>query len=101
MTPEAKVKVWAKAQYDVLFPDHWRVSPRGGPFGKAGCPDDIICWRGIFIAIEVKADDGHATDLQMRALKDIGLAGGVAAILIGKDMNKLQMIRKIAMEKMK
>lgn len=99
MTPEGSVKVWAKKQYDILFPGHWRVSPRGGPFGKAGCPDDLICWMGIFIAIEIKSLEGSASGLQMLALKEIQAAGGVAAILRGKDLNKLLAIRDAVLKK--
>ena len=101
MTPEGKVKLWARQQYSVLFPGHWRVSPRGGPFGKAGCPDDILCWNGIFIAIEVKADGGEVSALQHLALKEIGEAGGVAAVLRGKSMSRLLAIKAAAETKMK
>lgn len=99
MTPEGSVKVWAKKQYDILFPGHWRVSPRGGPFGKAGCPDDLLCWMGVFIAIEVKSLEGSASGLQMLALKEIQAAGGVAAILRGKDLNRLLAIRNVVIKK--
>lgn len=99
MTPEGSVKVWAKKQYDLLFPGHWRISPRGGPFGKAGCPDDLLCWMGVFIAIEVKSLEGSASGLQMLALKEIQAAGGIAAVLRGKDLNKLLAIRNAVMKK--
>lgn len=99
MTPEGSVKVWAKRQYDILFPGHWRISPRGGPFGKAGCPDDLLCWMGVFIAIEVKSLEGSVSGLQLIALKEIQAAGGVAAVLRGKDLNKLLAIRNAVMKK--
>lgn len=99
MTPEGSVKVWAKKQYDVLFPGHWRVSPRGGPFGKAGCPDDLLCWMGVFVAIEVKSLEGSVSGLQIIALKEIQAAGGVAAVLRGKDLNRLIAIREAVLKK--
>lgn len=99
MTPEGIVKVWAKKQYDILLPGHWRVSPRGGPFGKAGCPDDLLCWKGIFIAIEVKSLEGSVSGLQLLALKEIQAAGGVAAVLRGKDLNKLIAIRNTVLKR--
>ena len=99
MTPEGSVKVWAKKQYDILFPGHWRVSPRGGPFGKAGCPDDLLCWMGVFIAIEVKSLEGSVSALQTIALKEIQAAGGVAAVLRGKDLNRLLAIRDAVLKK--
>lgn len=99
MTPEGKVKVWAKTWYKENLPGHWRVSPRGGPFGKSGCPDDILCWLGVFIAVEVKSDDGELSALQMVALKQIQAAGGVAVVLRGKDKARLEAMKRAVLEK--
>ena len=99
MTPEGKVKVWAKAWYKENLPGHWRVSPRGGPFGKAGCPDDLICWLGVFIAVEIKSDEGELSALQVLALKQIQQAGGVAVVLRGKNLARLEAMKRAVMEK--
>lgn len=102
MTPEGKVKTWCRRRggaFDVVFPGHVRVSPRGGPFGQTGVADDILCWRGVFIAIEVKHDTGVATPLQIKFLKEVIAAGGVGAVLKGKDMARLYAIRDAALEK--
>lgn len=92
MTPEGKVKEKIKRWLDLNMPGHWRVMPRGGPFGKAGCPDILICWQGIFIAIEVKSDEGDPTPLQIANLKQIKNAGGVAALVRGYDIVRLNSI---------
>jgi len=92
-TPEGKVKAKIRQWYKDNLPGHWRVSVRGGPFGKAGCPDDILCWRGIFIAIEIKSDTGSLSALQSLALKQITGAGGVAAVVRGYDINRLEAIK--------
>lgn len=100
VTPEGKVKAWLHYTWlPAHMPGHWRVSPRGGPFGKTGCPDDIICWMGIFIAIEVKSDEGEASAAQMAQLKLIQKAGGVAAVLRGKDAAKMEAIKKAVLAK--
>ncbi len=100
MTPEGKVKRKIKDWLKVNMPDHWAISPRGGPFGKAGCPDILICWIGIFIAIEVKADDkAFISDLQIAQLKLITKAGGVAAVVKGYDTSRLNLIKSIALNK--
>lgn len=99
MTPEGKVKEKIKKWLDLNMPGHWRVMPRGGPFGKAGCPDILICWQGIFIAIEVKSDEGDATALQIMNLKKILSAGGVAALVRGYDVPRLELIKAKAAEK--
>lgn len=93
MTPEAKVKNWVKKWLDQNMPGHWRVMPRGGPFGKAGCPDILICWQGIFIAIETKAGHGELSALQLMNLKKIQDAGGVAAVVRGQDETKMRAIQ--------
>jgi hypothetical protein len=95
-TPEGKVKIKIDKWLDENLPGNWRVKPRGGPFGKGGCPDILICWKGIFIAIEVKADDGTATDLQMVQLRKIAQAGGVAALVKGFDLEKLALVKGAA-----
>ena len=92
-TPEGKVKRKINEWLDIHMPGHWRVMPRGGPFGKAGCPDILICWMGIFIAIEVKSDTGEASAMQMMNLKMIQRAGGIAALVRGYDVAKLNAIR--------
>ena len=83
------------------MPGHWRVSPRGGPFGKQGCPDDLLCWQGVFIAIEIKSDVGDPSAIQMSNLKLIQKAGGVAAIVRGYDVARLEAIKRAVMEKVK
>lgn len=93
MTPEGKVKEWIKKWLDTNMPGHWRVMPRGGPFGKGGCPDFLICWMGVMIAIEAKAEGGQVSALQFNQLKQIGEAGGVAAVVMGKDETKMQLIK--------
>lgn len=97
MTPEGKVKEKVKRWLDTHMPNHWRVMPRGGPFGKAGCPDILICWRGVFIAIETKSDDGELSALQLMNLKKIQAAGGVAAVVKGFDEARLYKIREQAL----
>lgn len=96
MTPEAKCKIKIRQWYKDNLPNHWRLSPRGGPFGKAGAPDDIICYRGVFIAIEIKSDVGEPTSLQIMQLKLIKEAEGIAAIVRGYDVPRLLAIKKAA-----
>lgn len=96
MTEEGKVKQWCRRKdgaFDQVFPGHVRVSPRGGPFAQSGVADDILCWRGVFVAIEVKATaTDQPTKLQMEFLKSVIEAGGVGAVLRGRDIHKLYAI---------
>ena len=45
-------------------------------YGKAGVPDIIGCWRGMFFGIEVKASGRHPTPLQIMCGKAIEEANG-------------------------
>lgn len=99
MTPEGKIKLKIDRWLDAEMPGHWKVKPRGGPFGNSGCPDILICWRGVFIAIEVKAEHGEASALQMVQLKKIQRAGGIAALVRGFDVVRLENIKLLALEK--
>jgi hypothetical protein len=98
-TPEGKVKLWLDRQLDDWFPDHYRVKPRGGPFGRSGAPDYLVCWRGVFVGIEVKTDDGALTALQQKNLESIDRAGGVAAVMKGRDLDRLKAIRQAVLDR--
>ena len=88
-TPEGKVKNWLNNKLKQKFPDGWYYNTHQGPYGKKGTPDVIACIHGLFIAIEVKVEDGKVTDLQSHQLKKIEKAGGLSFVLYGKDENFL------------
>ena len=47
---------------------------------KSGVPDIICCYKGVFIAIEVKAPGGAISTLQQWNIEQIRKAGGIAII---------------------
>lgn len=104
-TPEGKVKNWLygtkqkPGRLFQYFPGAYVYKPPGGMYGKAGTPDCFLVWRGVFIAIEVKAEGNEPTDLQFKSLRAIAAAGGVAAVVTGKDEAKLQAIHRAVMDK--
>lgn len=98
-TPEGKAKVKIRQWYKDNLPNHWKISVPGGPFGKNGTPDDLLCWNGVFIAIEIKSDVGDLTALQKMQLSLIAKAGGVAAVVRGYDVQRLQAIKQAALAK--
>ena len=53
----------------------------GGPYGSNGIPDIICCYRGRFVALEVKTDTGKPTKLQEAVIRKINRAGGTALIV--------------------
>ena len=92
-TPEAKVKAFIKNYMTSEFEDIWYYSAPGGFFGNSGVPDHLYFWRGVFIVIEAKADGNSPTALQLKHLKHIARQGGVAAVVTGKDLDKMIKIR--------
>jgi Holliday junction resolvase len=55
----------------------------GGTYGSAGIPDIICCYRGHFVALEVKTPKGKTTPLQEFNIKQINRAGGTAVVVRG------------------
>ena len=44
---------------------------------RAGTPDLVLCWRGRFIGVELKANGGRLSPAQHETHGEITLAGGV------------------------
>ena len=64
---------YLKAQpYCFVFKEH------GGIYGTAGIPDIICCYRGKFVAFEVKTLTGKLSKLQEITINRINEAGGMA-----------------------
>jgi hypothetical protein len=93
VTPEGKVKMFVRKFMQKHFPGHFYYSPMGGAFGKAGIPDHLYLWKGILIAIEVKADKGRLSDLQAQTLKQMTEQGALCAVVYGKDEAKMMRIK--------
>ena len=50
----------------------------GGIYSQAGIPDVICCYRGKFVAFEVKNEKGKLSKLQEYWLKKFSQADGIA-----------------------
>ena len=71
----------------------------GGGFTRSGVPDLLICCSGYFIAAEVKAKNGRPSDLQLKKLRDIREAGGIAILLYPDDFETFKrLIRAVQAE---
>lgn len=62
----------------------------GGGYQSAGVPDILCCYRGYFIAIEVKSPTGKGrlSDIQELKIKEIRRAGGVGFVADNLDYVK-------------
>ncbi len=59
------------------------INTIGGIHVERGTPDLVVCFRGEFLGIEVKAKDGRVRPLQRYRLEQIAAAGGVGILVKG------------------
>lgn len=88
MTPEAKVKL--KIHKALKDAGAYAVNYIGGQYATSGTPDILACLNGRFMGIEAKAGRGKPTDLQIRALRLIDEAGGLALLINENNLGYLQ-----------
>ena len=67
------IKYWAGAQYT-----------------KSGIPDILCCINGHFVGIEVKAENGKPSEIQLFNVKKINAAGGFAFVLYPSAFEKFK-----------
>ena len=73
---ENKIKAYLKSIGAYFIKTH------GDRFSRVGTPDIIACVNGHFVAVEVKAENGKPSELQLYHLEQIALAGGYGAIIV-------------------
>ena len=59
-------------------PECFAFKEHGGLYGVSGLPDIICCYKGKFMAFEVKTPQGKLSKLQEIAIKRINESGGMA-----------------------
>ena len=59
----------------------------GGTYAKPGDPDIIVCYHGMFIAIEAKTYEGSQSEWQKLRERQIRDAGGTYLVI--KNVNQL------------
>lgn len=75
----------------------WCVKIHGGPYQDAGTPDILACYKGRFVAIEVKTPRGVIRPEQRAVQRAIISSGGYALIthLVGKVADVLDAIDEL------
>ena len=71
-----RIKAYLKSVDKLFF-----YKEHGGQYGTSGIPDLIVCYRGRFIAFEVKTEKGKTTVLQEMTIRKIIKAGGFALVV--------------------
>ena len=81
MTPEARIKKEIVAYLKSLGDKCWWAPYVQNGYGKNGVPDYLVCYRGRFLALEVKKEGGKPTPWQTHQIEAIAEAGGVVEVV--------------------
>lgn len=68
----------------------WFVKFFANGFTKSGVPDILACIKGKFVGIEVKAEKGKPSALQIFNKEQIEKSGGIAYILYPKNFEQFK-----------
>ena len=68
----------------------YRVKYHGNYFSENGTPDILACVNGYFLAIEVKAQTGTPSELQLAKIDAIRKAGGFAYVAYPSGWERLK-----------
>tara|TARA_R100000951_G_scaffold56281_1_gene47276 strand:- start:301 stop:609 length:309 start_codon:yes stop_codon:yes gene_type:complete len=81
MTPEGKVKKKVKEYLQSI--GAWYYMPVSNGMGRVGCPDILVCYKGLFMAFETKAPGKikNVTANQQREIDEIQRANGLAHVV--------------------
>lgn len=89
-TPEGRVKDKVKKILKRI--NAYYAMPATGGYGASGVPDFLVCLKGRFIGIECKAGKNKPTDLQLKNLAEIELAGGLAVVVNDENINEFERV---------
>ena len=84
-TYENKIKKYLDA-HGAYFIKYWG----GGTFTKSGVPDILACVNGYFVGVEVKAENGKPSEIQLYNIDRIKKAGGFAFVLYPSAFEKFK-----------
>lgn len=81
MQPERKLVQKIQRYLDGEGARCFKIHGGDNPFQEAGIPDLLCCWRGLFIALEVKLPGEKPSPKQASILRQIERSGGVARVV--------------------
>lgn len=84
---ENKIKKYLK-DHGAYFLKYWA----GAQFTKLGVPDILACVNGYFVGIEVKAQNGKPSELQLYNIRQIRKAGGFAYVVYPSGWERFKQI---------
>lgn len=96
MTPEGKVKKKVKEYLQSI--GAWYYMPVSNGMGRSGCPDILVCYKGLFMAFETKSPGKikNVTPNQEREINAITSANGLARVV-----DDVEQVKEYIREKIK
>ena len=85
-TFENKIKAW------LALNNCYHVKFFANSYTKAGIPDILASVGGYFVGIEVKAQNGHPSELQLYNVRKIRESGGFAWIVYPSGFDELKQL---------
>lgn len=70
----------------------WYVKYFANRNTRSGVPDLLACVDGYFVAIEVKAENGKPSELQLWNVEQIRNAGGIAIVLYPDQFDEFKLL---------
>lgn len=96
---ENKVKKYLK-DHGCWYVKYWSGNAKNGKkFTKDGIPDLLVCCNGHFMALELKAENGHPSKLQEWNIEQIRNAGGFAMVVYPDDFEMIKEVINILQHK--
>lgn len=83
MTEESELKAELKALFKAR--GAYVVPVAQGAYSKKGDPDMVVCYKGLFVAVEAKTYTGRQSDWQRTRMDQVHAAGGIYAIVRSTD----------------
>lgn len=68
------------------------VKYHGNAYSTNGTPDILASVNGYFVGIEVKAQNGKPTELQLKKIRDIRESGGFAWVVYPSGWDKFKLL---------
>lgn len=86
-TPESKVKARCVTQLKEMGAVYFY--PVTGGYGASGVSDIVVCYEGLYIAIECKAGKNKLSELQKMFLENVAAAGGLPLVVNESNVDNL------------
>ena len=68
----------------------WILKTWSNGIQREGIPDLLICCNGYFLGVELKAENGKPSELQLWNIEEIRKAGGYGIVLYPKDFDQFK-----------